>query len=53
MEWGYALALLAFIREEKAPEWIRHLTVNVKGDFRQGERFIEYNKEVVFKEAKS
>lgn len=48
MEWGYALALLAYIRDEKTPNWIEYLTLNVKEDFKQGERFIENNKDLIF-----
>lgn len=48
MEWGYALSLLAYIRNEKAPAWIEYLNLNVKEDFKQGERFIENNKALVF-----
>lgn len=44
MEWGYALSLLAYIRDEKTPDWIEYLTLNIKGDFVQGERFIKSNK---------
>jgi len=51
MEWGYALSLLAYIREEKSPDWIEHLTINVKVDFRQGERFIENNEALIFRES--
>ena len=47
MEWGYALSLLAYIRDEKTPNWIEYLTLNVKGDFKQGERFIENNKDLI------
>ena len=47
MEWGYALSLLAYIREEKKPNWIEYLTLNVKEEFKQGERFIENNKDLI------
>ncbi|MEO8769645.1 MAG: hypothetical protein ABI402_06160 [Ferruginibacter sp.] len=49
MEWGYALALFAHIRGEKTPDWIEWLSLNVKGDFKQGERFIENYPELLFK----
>lgn len=45
MEWGYALSLFAYVRNEKSPKWIDHLTMNVKGDFTQGQNFIEANAE--------
>jgi hypothetical protein len=47
MEWGYALSLFAYIRDEKTPNWIEYLTLNIKKDFKQGERFIENNKELI------
>ncbi len=50
MEWGYALALLAYIREEKNPEWINHLTLNVKSDFKKGHNFIEANPDLIFQQ---
>jgi hypothetical protein len=48
MEWGYALALFAYIREEENPDWINFLTTNVKADFNQGSRFINANKDKIF-----
>jgi len=48
MEWGYALALFAYIREEEEPAWIEFLTRNVKSDFRQSLKFIHANKEKIF-----
>ena len=49
MEWGYALALFAHLRGEKKLDWIEWLSLNVKGDFKQGERFIENHPELLFK----
>jgi len=48
MEWGYGLALFAAIRNEKKPEWISHLSKNVKSDFLISERFIEHNRDNIF-----
>jgi len=48
MEWGYALALFAYIRGEENPKWIDHVTLNVKGDFVQGQNFIRANKDLIF-----
>jgi len=47
MEWGYGLALLAYIRKEKSPDWIKHLTLNVKSDFKLGMSFIENNEALI------
>jgi hypothetical protein len=43
--WGYALALLAYFREEESPAWINHLTLNVKSDFKQSMKFIIQNED--------
>jgi hypothetical protein len=37
---GYALALLAWARGEESPDWPRHLKFGVRGEFRQGLRFL-------------
>jgi hypothetical protein len=46
MEWGYALALYAYIRGERLPDWISYLTKNIRSDFKKSERFIDNNKEM-------
>lgn len=48
MQWGYALALFAYIRGQMSPEWIKHLTPNIKSDFLRAQRFILDNSEIVF-----
>lgn len=50
MQWGYALALFAYIRGERSPAWIKHLTPNVKGDFLRGQSFIEENTDLIFRQ---
>ena len=47
-QWGYALALFAYLREEESPQWIDHLTPNVKSDFLQSQKFILNNQDIVF-----
>lgn len=49
MDWGYALALFAYVRAEKTPDWINFLTLNVREDFKQSERFIRENEEIILK----
>lgn len=49
-EWGYALALYAYYREEKSPEWVKHLTKNIQSDFRKSEAYIYDNQDKVFME---
>lgn len=46
-EWGYALALFAYIREEKNPTWASFLTPNVQSDFRKSEAYIYANTDKV------
>jgi hypothetical protein len=50
MEWGYALSLFAYIRQEKQPDWIHHLCKNVKADFIQGQNFIAANESIIFQQ---
>lgn len=49
-EWGYALALYAYFREEEKSEWIKYLTPNVKSDFKKSMAYIAANKIKVFQE---
>jgi hypothetical protein len=38
---GYALALVAWVRGETRPAWARYLHSNVRGEFWQGLRFLQ------------
>ncbi len=49
-DWGYALALYAYFRDEKSPDWSKHLTKNVHSDFIKSEKFIYANQDKVFVE---
>jgi hypothetical protein len=49
MEWGYVLALYAYLREETSPKWIDYLSMNVKADFKRAEKFIINNEDIIFK----
>lgn len=48
LEWGYALSLFAYIRQEEQPLWSNYLCPNVKADFRQGQNFINANRDLIF-----
>ena len=48
MEWGYALSLFAYVREEDKPNWANYLCANVKGDFLQAQNFILNNEDKIF-----
>jgi len=37
---GYVLALLAWCRGDESPDWQKHLKFGVRGEFRQGLRFL-------------
>ena len=52
MEWGYGLALFAHIRGEARPEWMEHLSRNVKTDMKKGLEFIKVNPKLIFKTVK-
>ncbi len=47
MEWGYALALFAYLRNELNPNWSSHLCANVKADFFQALNFITNNENLI------
>lgn len=47
MEWGYGLALFAYLRNEANPDWSSHLCANVKGDFNQAQKFISNNEDII------
>lgn len=47
-EWGYALALYAYFRQEVNSNWIKYLTPNIKSDFKKSMDFINANKDKVF-----
>lgn len=49
-EWGYALALYSYFRQEENSDWIKHLTPNIKSDFKKSRDFINANKDRVFEE---
>jgi len=40
---GYALAKFASERDERKPEWARHLSPNVQADFKNSKRWLEKN----------
>ncbi len=47
-EWGYALALYSYYREEENPDWLKYLTPNIKSDFKKSTEFINANRDKVF-----
>lgn len=49
-EWGYALALYAYYREEENPQWIKHLVPNIRSDFNKSRDFIYANTGKIFRE---
>lgn len=49
-EWGYALALYAYFKQEKGPAWIRYLTPNIKSDVKKSSAFIYANTDRIFRE---
>jgi hypothetical protein len=47
MDWGYSLALYAFIKDDPNPSWLKFLTKNVRSDFKNSMNFINKNKQIV------
>ena len=46
-EWGYALALYAYIRNETNPQWLKYVTKNVQSDFKKSMSYILENTDKV------
>jgi hypothetical protein len=46
-EWGYALAIYAYIRNEKSPLWLKFLSKSVYSDYCKSEAFIYENTDKV------
>ena len=49
-EWAYALALLAYLRKEKNPEWAQYLNPSVKKVFEKSAQFISENENSLFQQ---
>jgi hypothetical protein len=49
-EWGYALALYAYIQKEEKPDWIKFLTPNIQSDFKKSEAYIFDNTDKILQE---
>lgn len=48
-EWAYALALFAFLRKEKNPEWEQYLNPTIKKLFKKSSEYIYENEGSLFK----
>jgi hypothetical protein len=49
-EWGYALALYSFFRQETRWDWIKYLTPNLRSDFEKSMDYMLSNKAIIFNE---
>lgn len=50
-EWGYALALFAWFREEEEhADWLPYLDANLRSDYRKSIAFIKANQDRIFRE---
>ncbi|WP_035843166.1 M48 family metalloprotease [Crocinitomix catalasitica] len=47
-EWGYALALLAYSRDENNPKWVQYLNKQSQADFRKSMQFILANEQLIW-----
>lgn len=47
-EWAYALALLAYMREEDNPEWSKYLNKTIKKDFERSLKYMLDNEQEIF-----
>lgn len=46
-EWGYALALFSYIRQDRDHSWGKYLTANIRSDLRESLNFIYSNEDKV------
>lgn len=53
MDWGYLLALYAFLRYEDKPTWLKYLNKQLQNDFLLSINFILANKDLIFKHLKN
>jgi hypothetical protein len=52
-EWGYALALFAYCREEENPDWMRYLNKQSQVDFRDSMNWILANEDLIWQNPNS
>jgi len=50
MEWGYALAVYNWLRNDKNPEWIKSLPRNIQSDYKKSLNFMENNQDKLFEQ---
>ena len=50
MEWGYALAVYCWLREDKNPDWINSLPRNIQADYKRSLKFMENNPDKIFQQ---
>ena len=50
MEWGYALAVYVWLRDDKKPEWINSLPRNIQSDYKKSLLFMENNQDKLFQQ---
>jgi hypothetical protein len=46
--WAYALAVLAYLRQEEVPSWVELLNVTSRRDFREFREWILNNEDKMF-----
>ena len=47
-EWAYALALVAFMRDEDNPEWAKYLNAHIKSDFDKSLKYLRDFQDEIF-----
>lgn len=53
MDWGYLLALYAFMRHEDEPDWLQYLNKEIQNDFSLSIKFILDNENLIFSHLKN
>ena len=49
MDWGYLLALFAFVQEDDNPDWLQYLNKTLQKDFEHSINFMLDNQDLIFK----
>ena len=50
MEWGYALAVYSWLKDDESPDWIVSLPRNIQSDYNKSLKFMEKNQDKLFQQ---
>ncbi|NQX98958.1 MAG: hypothetical protein HRT73_13935 [Flavobacteriales bacterium] len=50
MEWGYALAVYSWLKNNKKPDWVNFLPKNIQSDYKKSIAYMERNEDKIFQQ---